>query len=71
MRRQEVIYSLPELCDGGGEAGIGGIGRQPKGFVLAVGVLHAVLGVPGLVAGGPGQLGLETLGENIETEGQG
>lgn len=54
-------YSLPELYDGGGEARVGGVGRRPVGFVLAVGVLDAVLGVPGLIALGPGQLGLKAL----------
>lgn len=54
-------YSLPELYDGGGEARVGGVGRHPVGFVLAVGVLDAVLGVPGLIALGPGQLGLKAL----------
>lgn len=49
---------LPELGDGGGEVGVG---SQPKGFVLAVGVLNAVFGVPCLFALGPGQLRLKTL----------
>lgn len=43
---------LPELSDGGGE--VGGVGSHPEGFVLAVGVLDAVLSVPGLIALGPG-----------------
>ena len=54
-----LCNSLPELGDGGGE--VGGVGSQPKGFVLAVGVLDAAIGVPGLIALGPGQLRLETL----------
>jgi len=59
--------SLPELGDGGGE--VGGVGGQPEGFVLAEGVLDAAVGVPGLVALGPGQLRLETLQRGAE-EGQ-
>lgn len=54
-----LCNSLPELGDGGGE--VGGVGSQPKGFVLAVGVLDAAIGVPGLFALGPGQLRLKTL----------
>lgn len=53
---------LPELCDGGGE--VGGVGSHPEGFVLAVGVLNAMISVPGLIALGPGQLRLKTLGYN-------
>lgn len=51
---------LPELGDGGGE--VGGVGSHPEGFVLAVGVLNAMISVPGLIALGPGQLRLKTLG---------
>lgn len=54
-----VAYVLPELCDWGGE--VGEVGRQPEAFVLAVRVLDAAVGVPGLVALGPRQFGLETL----------
>ena len=55
-----LLYnSLPELGDGGGE--VGGVGSQPEGFVLAVGVLDAAIGVPGLFALSPGQLRLKTL----------
>jgi len=54
-----LCNSLPELSDGGGE--VGGVSSQPKGFVLAVGVLDAAIGVPGLIALGPGQLRLKTL----------
>ncbi len=54
-----LCNSLPELGDGGGE--VGGVGSQPKGFVLAVGVLDAAIGVPGLIAFGPGKLRLKTL----------
>lgn len=54
-----LCNSLPELGDGGGE--VGGVGSQPEGFVLAVGVLDAAIGVPGLIALGPGQLRLKTL----------
>lgn len=54
-----LCNSLPELGDGGGE--VGGVGSHPKGFVLAVGVLDAMISVPGLLAFGPGQLWLKTL----------
>ena len=50
---------LPELSDGGGE--VGDVGGQKKGFVLAEGVLNAAIGIPGLIALGPGQLRLKTL----------
>lgn len=56
-----LCNSLPKLGDGGGEVEVGGVGSQPKGFVLAVGVLDAAIGVPGLIAFGPGQLRLKTL----------
>lgn len=61
-------YSLPELCDGGGE--VGGVGRQPQALVFADGVLHTVFGVPELLALGPGQLRLETLQQVVEAPGQ-
>lgn len=53
--------SLPELGDGGDQGQVGGVGRQHEGFVHAAGVLDAAVAVPGVVALGPGQLGLETL----------
>lgn len=56
-----MLYSLPELGDGGGKAQVGGVGCQPEGFVHAVGVLDAVIAVPGMIALGPGQLRLKTL----------
>lgn len=57
-----LCNSLPELGDRGGEVGeVGGVGSQPEGFVLAVGVLDAAVGVPGLIALGPRQLRLKTL----------
>lgn len=61
-------YSLPELCDGGGE--VGGVGHQPQALVLADGVLHTVFRVPGLLALGPGELRLETLQQVVESPGQ-
>lgn len=59
---------LPELGDGGGE--VGGVGSHPEGFVLAVGVLNAMISVPGLIALGPGQLRLKTLEQVVEAPGQ-
>lgn len=53
--------SLPELGDGGDQGQVGGVGGQHEGSVDAVGVLDAAEAVPGVVALGPGQLGLETL----------
>lgn len=62
-----LLYnSLPELSDGGGE--VGGVGSQPKGFVLAVGVLNAAFGVPGLIALGPRKLRLKTLKRHKKQE---
>lgn len=52
---------LPELGDRGDQGQVGGVGRQHEGFVHAAGVLDAAVGVPGVVALGPGQLRLETL----------
>lgn len=58
---------FPELGDGGGEVGeVGEVGGQPEGFVLAVGVLDAAVGVPRLIAPGPGQLWLETLEQIVQ-----
>lgn len=64
-----ISYNLlPKLCDGGGK--VGGVGGNPKGFVLAVGVLNALIGVPGLIALGPRQLWPETLrGQRNKAEG--
>lgn len=59
-----LCNSLPKLGDGGGVVGGevgGGVGAPHKGFVLAVGVLNAAIGVPGLIALGPGQFWLKTL----------
>lgn len=52
---------LPELGDGGDQGQVGGVGRQHEGSVHAAGVLDAAVGVPGVVALGPGQLRLKTL----------
>lgn len=52
---------LPELGDRGDQGQVGGVGRQHEGLVHATGVLDAALAVPGVVALGPGQLGLKTL----------
>lgn len=52
---------LPELGDGGDQGQVGGVGHQHEGFVHAAGVLDAAGAVPGVVALGPGQLGLKTL----------
>lgn len=57
---------LPKLCDGGGK--VGGVGGNPDGFVLAVGVLNALICIPGLIAFGPGQLWLETLKGNFKKQ---
>lgn len=59
---------FPKLCDGGGK--VGGVGGNPNCFVLAVGVLNALISVPGLIALGPGQLWLETLEQVVETPGE-
>lgn len=75
-RRKECVYacvcdsdnSLPELSDGGGE--VGDVGRQPHGLVLADGVLHAAVGVPGLLAPSPGKFGLKALEQVVESPGQ-
>lgn len=55
---------LPELCDGGDQGQVGGVGRQHEGPVHAAGILDAAVGVPGVVALGPGQLRLKTLAWN-------
>lgn len=64
--RAALCNSLPELGDGGGEVQVGGVGSHPKGFVLADGVLDAAIGVPGLIALGPGQLRPKTLKRKTE-----
>lgn len=55
---------LPELGDGGDQGQVGGVGRQHEGSVHAAGILDAAVGVPGVVALGPGQLRLKTLAWN-------
>lgn len=60
--------SLPEFSDRGGE--IGDVGRQPQGLVLADGVLHAAVSVPGLFALGPGKFRLKALEQVVESPGQ-
>lgn len=57
----EARNLLPELGDGGDQGQVGGVGRQHEGPVHAAGVLDAAVGVPGVVALGPGKLRLETL----------
>jgi len=61
-------HSLPELGDGGGV--VGHVGREPEGLVPPDRVLYAELGVPGLVAFGPGELWLEALYQVVERPGQ-
>lgn len=62
------MHSLPELSHGRGE--VGDVGREPEGFVLADGVLHAVGGVPAVVTACPRQLSLQTLQQVIQTPSQ-
>lgn len=62
MKERSVTGNLlPELGDGGDQGQVGGVGRQHEGLVHAAGVLDAAGAVPGVVALGPGQLGLKTL----------
>lgn len=60
--------SLPKFCNRGGK--VGSVDRQPQGLVFADGVLHTGVGVPGLLALGPGELRLETLQQVVEPPGQ-